>query len=415
MGSQKGATNSQGGKNSNATRNTETMASVNPAALEFKRVKYGDIVRGVVALVHPNEVLIDIGAKTEAALAQRETEQLARKGFSDLPAGGEILVFVLVGDESEGNVIVSLEKAQAERDWLDAERLMQEQTTVEAQVVAYNKGGVIAALGQVRGFVPASQLEVAARRSNELVEDDLKDLVGKNLKFKIIEIDRARNRLILSERLAMREVRRGQKDRFFDELREGEIRTGTVASIADFGVFVDLGLGIEGLVHISELSWTKTGHPRDLVKVGDQVPVQVLGVDRDKNRVALSMKRLMPEPWSTVEDRYQVGQLVNGTITKLAPFGAFARVDDLEGLIHISELADRRVNHPKEVVKEGDVLTLRVIKVEPARRRLGLSLKQVSDPLIEYPTYEDALTDEPSSSEESEMNVKENHSEGVAG
>ena len=417
MGSAMGAANAQGGKTKNASKGTDSMASVSPDALEFKRVKYGDIVHGVIALLHPNEVLIDIGSKTEALLAERETEQLARKGFPGLHEGDDILVFVLIGDESDGDVVVSLEKAQAERDWTEAERQMREQTTVEAQVVASNKGGLIVALGQVRGFVPASQLEIASRRSNELTEDDLKEIIGKTLQFKIIEIDRARNRLILSERLAMREVRRGQKERFFGELKEGDIRTGTVASIADFGVFVDLGLGIEGLVHVSELSWTKTGHPRDIVKVGDTVQVQVLGVDRDKNRIGLSIKRLLPEPWSSVEERYQVGQLVTGTITKLAPFGAFARVDDVEGLIHISELAERRVNHPKDVVKEGDTLTLRVIKIEPTRRRLGLSLKQVSDPLTtDYMNYDPGTSEGEDASDEPMMtDANENYSEGVAG
>ena len=170
-----------------------------------------------------------------------------------------------------------------------------------------------------------------------------------------------------------------------EEIQEGDVRTGTVTSIADFGVFVDLG-GVDGLIHVSELSWTKVGHPSEIVRAGDSLEVKVLGIDREKNRIALSVKRLQPEPWTTIEDRYHIGDLVTATITKLASFGAFARVDEgIEGLIHVSELSDRRINHPKEVVKEGDVLQLRVIKIDSARRRLGLSLKRVDDE--EYADY----------------------------
>jgi small subunit ribosomal protein S1 len=184
----------------------------------------------------------------------------------------------------------------------------------------------------------------------------------------------------------MREVRRDAKARLLEEIQEGTIRTGTVTSVADFGVFVDLG-GLDGLIHVSELSWSKVAHPSELVKPGDTVQVQVLGIDRSKNRIALSMKRLTPEPWTTIEERYQIGQLVNGTITKLASFGAFARVDDgIEGLIHVSELADKRVNHPKEIVKEGETYQLRVIKIDSAKRRLGLSLKRAADE--EYSDYQ---------------------------
>jgi small subunit ribosomal protein S1 len=190
----------------------------------------------------------------------------------------------------------------------------------------------------------------------------------------------------------MREVRRDQKQRLLEEIQEGDVRSGSVTSVADFGVFVDLG-GIDGLIHVSELSWSKVGHPNELVRPGDTVNVQVLGIDRSKNRIALSMKRLQPEPWTTIEERYQVGQLVNGTITKLASFGAFARVDDgIEGLIHVSELSDKRINHPKEVVKEGDSMQLRVIKIDSAKRRLGLSLKRVNEQ--EYSEYDEADTEE---------------------
>jgi small subunit ribosomal protein S1 len=198
----------------------------------------------------------------------------------------------------------------------------------------------------------------------------------------------------------MREVRKGQKERLLAEIQEGTTLTGTVTSVADFGVFVDLG-GVDGMIHLSEMSWSKIGRPSDLVKVGDSIQVQVVGIDRERERIALSMKRLQPEPWTTVEERYKIGQLVNGTITKLASFGAFARLDDnIEGLIHISELADRRIQHPKEIVKEGDTLQLRVIRVDSTRRRLGLSLKRASEEYADEPLDEPSEEEWPEPSEE---------------
>ncbi|MGE5139899.1 MAG: 30S ribosomal protein S1, partial [Rudaea sp.] len=315
----------------------------------------------------------------------------------------EILAFVLRPEDYEVGTILSLARAQEERDWRDAQSGLESGAIIEAQVAGYNKGGLIVRVGKVRGFVPASQLDIAARSrgERELSDQDLAAFVGRKLKLKIIEIDRSRSRLILSERAAMREVRRDARARLMEEIKEGDDRTGNVTSIADFGVFVDLG-GVDGLIHVSELSWTKVGHPSEIVKVGDPVEIKVLGIDREKNRIALSIKRLQPEPWTTIEEHYHIGDLVTATITKLASFGAFARVDEgIEGLIHVSELSDRRINHPKEVVKEGDVLQLRVIKIDSARRRLGLSLKRVDDEeYADYGAAEDGEWTEEDSGEE---------------
>ncbi len=309
-------------------KNSNFMASLSAEEYTYKRPKYGDIVSGVVVRAAPHEVLVDIGTKSEAIIAPREVEELAREGKRP-QLGDEILAFVIKSEDQEGLTVLSVARAQEERDWRDAEASQKADQIIEAQVAGYNKGGLIVRVGKIRGFVPASQLEIAARGrgDRELTEQDLAAQTGKKLKLKIIEIDRARNRLILSERAAMREVRRDAKARLLEEIQEGDIRTGTVTSVADFGVFVDLG-GLDGLIHVSELSWSKVGHPSELVKPGDTVQVQVLGIDRNKNRIGLSLKRLTPEPWTTIEQRYQVGQLVNGTITKLASFGAFARVDD---------------------------------------------------------------------------------------
>ena len=373
------------------------MSELSDLDLGFKSLKYGDIVAGTIVRVDPREILIDIGAKSEGIVDQSEMEGLSAETLKKLQVGERVLTFVMRTEDREGNVVLSLSRAQMERDWRDAEELLKSEQVFEAQVAGFNKGGLIVRVGKVRGFVPATQLESTFRRRlegtappGESGESDLAALVGKKLQLKVIELDRERNRLILSERAATREMRKGQKDRLLTELREGDIRTGTVTSVADFGVFVALG-GVDGMIHLSELSWTKINHPSDLVKVGDQVRVQVLSVDQQRERIALSLKRLQPEPWTTVEERYKVGQRVTGTITKLASFGAFARLDDnIEGLIHISELADRRIQHPKEVVKEGDQVTLRVIRIDATRRRLGLSLKRASEEYSEYDTPLDA-------------------------
>ena len=211
-------------------------------------------------------------------------------------------------------------------------------------------------------------------------EDALAQRVGQSVELRLLELNRRRNRVILSERLALQQKRDEEKDRLLLELREGEVRRGRVSGLSSFGAFVDLG-GADGLIHISEFSWEPVQSPDEVVKLGDELDVYVLKVDQDARKIALSLRRLQPEPWQTIADRYQEGQLVQGTVTKLTTFGAFARIEgSVEGLIHISELTDRMVHHPKEVVDEGDVLTLKIIKIEPERRRLGLSLKQAEDP-----------------------------------
>jgi len=388
------------GANSTTDKSSNPMSELTADEISYKQVKYGDIVAGTVVRVAPHEILVDIGTKSEAGVATKEVDELGREGLSKIHVGDEILAFVLRPEDYESGTILSLARAQEERDWRDAQSNLESGAIIEAQVAGFNKGGLIAKVGKVRGFVPASQLDIAARTrgDRELSEQDLAGFVGRKLKFKIIEIDRARSRLILSERAAMRELRRDQKARLMEEIREEDVRTGVVTSIADFGVFVDLG-GVDGLIHVSELAWNKVSHPSEVVKVGDTLQVKVLGIDREKNRIALSVKRLQPEPWTTIEERYHIGDIVTGTITKLASFGAFARVDDgIEGLIHVSELSDRRINNPKEVVKEGDVLQLRVIKIDSARRRLGLSLKRMDD--ADYTDYDSNETGEWTDAEE---------------
>ncbi len=338
----------------------------------------GEIRNGIIVDKRPSEVLIDIGFKSEGVVNGREIERVGDY-FANLQVGDTVPVYIMREDK-EGTVQLSISRALAEKDWDTAEELMQSQAIFDGVVESYNRGGVIVKLGQVRGFVPASQLVSgvqAAAAAEENAEDRWSSLYGQELKLKVIDIDRKRNRLILSERLAMREWRRKQKEQLLDSLKEGDVYDGVISSIADFGAFVDLG-GADGLIHLSELSWNRVNHPSEVTKVGDKVKVQILSIDTERRRIGLSMRRLAPQPWEVVNNTYEVGQIVRGRITKLVNFGAFARIGDsgVEGLIHISELSDRRVTHPKEVVNEGEEFDLRIIRIDTDKRRLGLSLKQ---------------------------------------
>jgi small subunit ribosomal protein S1 len=324
----------------------------------------------------------------------------------------------LAVEMSRGLSILPLSRAQLEKDWQAAQELFEAGECFETTVSGYNKGGLIVRLGKVRGFVPASQLAPLYQKPQEesqSSEEYWARMVGQQLRLKIIELDRRRNRLILSERAATREWRRQQKDKLLNELQEGDIRRGRVSSFfSSYGAFVDWGRaddlvhlnefqegdvcrgrvsslfsegafidlgGADGWIHFSELPCERASHPNEVLQVGDEVDVHILSVDRDERRIDLSLKRLQPEPWSLVPEKYSVGQLVQGTITKLTNFAAFARLenDEIEGLIHISELSEDPIAHPKEVVKEGDVVTLRIIRIDAKRRHTGLSLKRVRE------------------------------------
>lgn len=361
--------------------NEHPMSALMEEALKFQRLKQGDIVEGVIVSVAPTEVLVDVGAKSEGLVPSKELERLGREGLEDLKIGDTLSVYVVRPEDRDGNLILSIRRAEEENDWRQAQVLFETGESFEGQVFGFNKGGLIVRLGKLRGFVPASQLARKHQGSNnQQPEEKWARLVGESIHVKVIEINRKRKRLILSERAAMRKLREKQKEKLLDELRVGQVRHGVISSLTDFGAFVDLG-GADGLIHLSELSWNRAAKPHDVLDVGQEVDVYVLNVDQAKKRIALSLKRLEPEPWMTVESRYYVGQLVEGTITRLANFGAFALVnDEIEGLIHISELSDSRINHPQEVIHEGEKHVMRIIRIDPKRRRMGLSIKRVADP-----------------------------------
>jgi small subunit ribosomal protein S1 len=383
------------------------MNALMEEAFRFQTPKQGDIVEGVIVSVTPTEVLVDVGAKSEGLVPSKELERLGREGLETLNVGDTVLVYVVRPEDRDGNLILSIRRAEEEGDWRRAQALHESGDVFEGQVAGFNKGGLIVRLGRLRGFVPASQLSPGHQGSNkQQPEERWARLVGEPIRVKVIEINRKRKRLILSERAAVREWRDAQKEKLLDELRVGEVRPGVVSSLSDFGAFVDLG-GADGLVHLSELSWNRSAKPRDVLQVGQEVDVYILNVDREKKRIALSLKRLEPEPWATVENRYYVGQLVEGTITRLANFGAFALVnDEIEGLIHISELSTGRVNHPQDVVREGQKHVIRIIRIDAKRRRMGLSLKRVADPAYADLDWRTELAEEEESIEYEEASPR---------
>jgi small subunit ribosomal protein S1 len=358
-----------------------TMADYLDSDLAMPALTRGEVRRGIIMRVAPGEVLVDIGFKSEGVIAGKELERIDPALRSQLREGEELLVYVVSPEDRNGNILLSLARAQEEQDWHEAEELLQSQAVYHGTVAGYNKGGLLVKIGKVRGFVPASQLHPSRRkRGDEAPEERWAAMVGEAVQVKVIEVDRGRNRLILSERAAMKEWRESQKERLLAELKEGDVRKGTVISLTDFGAFVDLG-GADGLVHLSELSWKRVSHPKDLLRVGQEVEAYVLHVDHERKRIGLSLRRLESDPWSSVDRRYRIGQLVEGTITKLAKFGAFARLSDdpeIEGLIHISELSEGHIQHPREAVNESQVVTLRIIRIDVDKRRMGLSLKGVA-------------------------------------
>jgi len=359
---------------------------------DYRTLKYGDVIDGTVMHVDRDEILVDIGSKSEGVIPAREFSTLDDQERKSMGVGDQLLVFVVQPENQDGHAVVSIDRARQEKSW----RILQEQyeagQVISAEVVNYNKGGLLVNLDGVRGFVPASQVTEIRGGDDAQKQADMARLIGNSLQLKIIEINRHRNRLILSERQALQERRDEMKEKLIEQLREGEVRQGRVSSICDFGAFVDVG-GADGLVHLSELSWSRVRHPSEVLHVGQEVDVFVLGINADEKKIALSIKRTQAEPWSRVAAKYDVNQLVIGTVTQLANFGAFARIEDgIEGLVHVSELSDARISHPRQLVSEGQELLLRIIRIDPQRRRMGLSLRRALEATDEE--VQEALGDE---------------------
>src|SRR5436190_8191625 len=381
--------NDQEGQNSTSNNNPEEMEDFNEMADLLEKsaspinIKRGDVVEGVIVRIDQDEILVDIGLKSEGVLSTKELPASGYGSFNELHINDKVLVYVIQPETQDGHALLSLKRANAERQWRIAEEQYKNNELLKAKVIDFNKGGLIVDVAGIRGFVPISQIlnlkreEVASGGENQETAAKLQSMKDKELQLKIIEINRTRNRLILSERLAVQEWRQRRREELLDELKPGEVRRGVVSNLANFGAFVDLG-GADGLVHISQLAWSRVNHPSEVLKVGQEVEVQVLSVDKEKKKIALSIKRAEVDPWTTVGQRYSPGQVVTGTITKIAPFGAFARIEDgIEGLIHLSELPAGM--DPKASLHEGQQLQLRILRIDAERRRLGLSLRQAEE------------------------------------
>jgi small subunit ribosomal protein S1 len=360
--------------------NQPNMESLlNESDLGINLLKSGDIKHGTIASISPGQILVSVGAKSEGIINGNEFEAIPPEEFAAMQVGQDILVYVINPEDQNGNLVLSYVRALEESTWLEAEKFLTSKETYKGQVVGYNKGGLLVAFNKLRGFIPASQFSFSRRAaiSGDSPEQSFGPMVGQEINVCIIEVDRERRRLIVSERAASNETRESIRDKVIDNLAEGEERTGTVTSLADFGAFVNIN-GADGLVHLSEISWERIRHPGDVLKVGQQVNVKVISIDKESKRIGLSIRARQSDPWYENIKSFKVGQLVEGTITRLTKFGAFAKLDnDLEGLIHISELSEKHIDHPKEALHEGDIVTLRIIKIEPESHRIGLSLRRV--------------------------------------
>ncbi len=386
----------------------DNMASLlEQEGLEIDFPSRGEIREGVVASISQGQILVGVGAKSEGIISGREYDQIPPEELEKLEVGQEISVYVLNPEDSHGNLVLSLTRALEEKSWKTVEDLLESKKSYSSTIRGYNKGGLIVPVEGLNGFVPASQVSLSRRVNvtGDTPEKRWGSMVGEEVDVCVIEVDRERRRLILSERAASTETRESVKEKVLDELTEGETRTGRVTSLADFGAFVNIS-GADGLVHLSEISWDRIQNPGEVLKVGQEVDVKIISIDRDKKRIGLSLRQTQPDPWISRIEKYEVGQLLEGKITRLTKFGAFARIqEDLEGLIHISEISERRIEHPKEVLKEGDDVTVRVIKIDPENHRVGLSIRRVDSMAyadMDWKTLEDIVFDDIDEEDDSE-------------
>ena len=355
--------------------------AIDATLVEFEE---GGLVSGIVVKIDADEVLLDIGFKSEGIIPKKELSIRNDVNPSEIVSIGErIEALVLQKEDKEGQLILSKKRAQYERAWGTIEKVKAEEGIVTGLVIEVVKGGLIVDIG-LRGFLPASLVDLRRVR-------DLAPFIGRQLECKIIELDKNRNNVVLSRRGFLEENQREQRDDFLTNLKPGEIREGVVSSVVNFGAFVDLG-GMDGLVHVSELSWKHVDHPSSVVTVGDEVTVQVLEVDLSRERISLSLKACQQDPWQEFASGHQVGELVYGRVTKLVPFGAFVQVGEgIEGLVHISEMAVHHVEAPEQVVNGGEELWVKIIDVDLERRRISLSIKQAAEGGTVAAEYQDAF------------------------
>ena len=345
---------------------------------DYKTPRVGDIRTGIVLSISNQGIIVDLGLKRDGLVEASDIEELGDEEQEELKLNDEVPVYI-VDTSHPDRLLVSIQKARLNQDWIRAQESLESGEMIEAPVIGYNRGGVIVPFGNLRGFVPASHLVELRRgmddRQRQQVMSQLRD---ENLPLKVIEVNRRRRRLVLSQRDAQKEWQETRKKELIESLTRGDVLNGRVSGLRNFGAFVDLG-GADGLVHISELAWHRVNHPREVVKVGDEIEVYILGLDKEEQRIALSRKRLLPNPWSMAEDNYIIDQLVEGKVTRIVTYGAFVEIEPgIEGLLHISQLSRDTIDDPHEVIGEGEIHLLRVISLDPDRQRIGLSLKSVT-------------------------------------
>ncbi|HID51971.1 MAG TPA: 30S ribosomal protein S1 [Anaerolineae bacterium] len=345
---------------------------------DYEQPRVGDIRKGVIVAKTPQGIIVDLGTKRDGIVPTTDLNKLSPEERDALQVNDEVPVYITEADAPD-SLVVSIHLAQLNQDWIDAEALMESGEIMEGEVIGYNKGGAIVPFGRLRGFIPASHLsELTRGLSDRQRQQKLAKLRGEKLPLKVIEVDRRRRRLVFSQRDAQKEWEEIRKQELLESLHEGDILTGRISGLRDFGIFVDLG-GADGLVHISELAWHRIDHPREVVKVGEEIEVYVLSIDKKEHRISLSRKRLLENPWSRVEEKYSQNELVEGKITRIVDYGAFAELEPgIEGLLHVSQLARVQVNDPHEVLNVGETHLLRVVSIDPKRQRIGLSLRAVS-------------------------------------
>lgn len=376
------------------------FATMLEASFAEEQPERGDIVTGQVVAVDTQGLVVSIsGMKRDGIVPRRDLERLGVDGIA-FKVGDEIDVMIQRVEDDDGNLVLSVSQAQQTEDWKRAEELMNSDGVFEGVIADANRGGLIAPFGNLRGFVPASHvLDLPRGLSEEERKQRMMRLIGQTISLKVIEVNRKRRRLVFSQRDASQRNREARKELLLDQLREGEVRRGVVSGLRDFGAFVDLG-GADGLIHISELAWHRVNHPKEILKVGDEVDVYILRLDAEGKRIGLSLKRLQENPWAQVEERYHVGQIVEGTVSRVAQFGAFISLDPgIEALLHSSQISDPPPQDPSLVLREGQKLVMRIISIEADKQRLGLSLKDVVRDV--QPTNTGMASDSESVSEES--------------
>jgi small subunit ribosomal protein S1 len=354
------------------TTDPETGEVIPDYESTFPTINEGEVVNGTVVRVDKDEVLVDIGYKSEGVIPVSELSiRRSVNPADEVTVGDEIAALVMTKEDAEGRLILSKKRARFEIAWKAIEQAHEQGEPVTGRVIEVVKGGLILDLG-VRGFLPASLVDI--RRVQ-----DLDEFLGQELRCKVIELNRSRNNVVLSRRAVLEEERKADRQRILDGLNPGDVVKGTISNIVDFGAFVDLD-GMDGLIHISELSWSHVNHPSEVLEIGQEVEVKVLDIDRDRQRISLGLKQTQADPWQQVLESYNEGDVVSGKVTKVVTFGAFVEIlPGVEGLVHISELAQHHVENPREVVSQGDTVNVRILEVDAERRRLSLSLKRVDE------------------------------------